>query len=113
MAAGGWWRCGSVLDGICLSVTLPNRPFADPEKAVRKLLEIANTIAPVDGCIHVEKIIGTISVLPWRQTLHPIIRTRRPKRALATSLVSAAVAETLDQSTIVLDLVGDNQLAVL
>ena len=36
-----------------------NRPFADPEKAVRKPLEIANTVAPVDSRIHVENIIGT------------------------------------------------------
>jgi hypothetical protein len=33
------------------------RPFADPEKAARKLLEIANTTGAVqDGRIHVEKI---------------------------------------------------------
>jgi hypothetical protein len=34
-----------------------NRPFADPEKAARKLLEIANaTEAVQDGRIHIEKI---------------------------------------------------------
>jgi hypothetical protein len=33
------------------------RPFADPEKAARKLLEIANAIEPIqDGRIHIEKI---------------------------------------------------------
>jgi hypothetical protein len=33
------------------------RPYADPEKAARRLLEIANTIEPVqDGRIHIEKI---------------------------------------------------------
>jgi hypothetical protein len=33
------------------------RPFADPEKAARKLLEIANaTEAVQDGRIHIEKI---------------------------------------------------------
>ena len=36
-----------------------NRPFADPEKAARKLLEIANeTEAIQDGRIHIEKING-------------------------------------------------------
>jgi hypothetical protein len=36
-----------------------NRPFADPEKAARKLLEIANeTEAVQDGRIHIEKING-------------------------------------------------------
>jgi hypothetical protein len=35
------------------------RPFADPEKAARKLLEIANAIEPIqDGRIHIEKING-------------------------------------------------------
>jgi hypothetical protein len=36
-----------------------DRPFADPEKAARKLLEIANTVEAVqDGRIHIEKING-------------------------------------------------------
>jgi hypothetical protein len=36
-----------------------DRPFADPEKAARKLLEIANTTEAVqDGRIHIEKING-------------------------------------------------------
>jgi len=34
-----------------------NRPFADPEKAARKLLEIAKAVEPVqDGRIHIEKV---------------------------------------------------------
>jgi hypothetical protein len=34
-----------------------NRIYADPEKAARKLVEIANAIEPVqDGRIHIEKI---------------------------------------------------------
>ena len=33
------------------------RPYADPEKAARKLLELANAVEPVqDGRIHIEKI---------------------------------------------------------
>ena len=33
------------------------RPYADPERAARKLIEIASTIEPVqDGRIHIEKI---------------------------------------------------------
>jgi hypothetical protein len=36
-----------------------DRPFADPEKAARKLLEIANeTEAVQDGRIHIEKLNG-------------------------------------------------------
>ena len=36
-----------------------DRPFADPEKAARKLLEIANAADAVqDGRIHIEKING-------------------------------------------------------
>ena len=39
-----------------------DRPYADPEKAARKLLEIANaTEAPQEGRIHIEKINGPVS----------------------------------------------------
>ena len=35
------------------------RPYADPEKAARRIIEIASTIEPVqEGRIHVEKING-------------------------------------------------------
>jgi hypothetical protein len=34
-----------------------DRPFTDPEKAARRLLEIASTVEPVqDGRLHIEKI---------------------------------------------------------
>jgi hypothetical protein len=37
----------------------PDRPYSDPEKAARKILEIANgTEAVQDGRIHIEKING-------------------------------------------------------
>ncbi|MHC2578256.1 hypothetical protein ACVI1J_009655 [Bradyrhizobium diazoefficiens] len=32
------------------------RPFADPQVAARKLLELAAGVEPVDGRIHIEKI---------------------------------------------------------
>ena len=33
-----------------------NRPYADPEKAARKIIDIAKAVEPVqDGRIHVEK----------------------------------------------------------
>jgi hypothetical protein len=36
-----------------------DRPFSDPEKAVRKLIEIANSVEAIqDGRIHIEKING-------------------------------------------------------
>jgi hypothetical protein len=36
-----------------------SRPYADPEAAARKLLEIANTVEAIqDGRIHIEKING-------------------------------------------------------
>ena len=36
------------------------RPYADPEKAARKLLEIASTIEPVQDCrIYIELLNGT------------------------------------------------------
>jgi hypothetical protein len=39
-----------------------DRPFADPEKAARRLLEIASTVEPVqDGRLHIEKITGRSS----------------------------------------------------
>jgi hypothetical protein len=35
------------------------RPYADPEVAMKKLLEITSTVEPVqDGRIHIEKING-------------------------------------------------------
>ena len=35
------------------------RPYADPEKAARRILEIANSVDPIqDGRIHLEKING-------------------------------------------------------
>ena len=35
------------------------KPYADPEAAMKKLLEIASTVEPVqDGRIHIEKING-------------------------------------------------------
>ena len=35
------------------------RPYADPEAAMQKLLEIASTVEPIqDGRIHIEKING-------------------------------------------------------
>jgi hypothetical protein len=32
------------------------RPYADSEKAARRILEIANAVEPVQGRIHIEKI---------------------------------------------------------
>ena len=35
------------------------RPYADPETAARRILEIANAVEPIQGRIHIEKIKGT------------------------------------------------------
>jgi hypothetical protein len=32
------------------------RPYADPEKAARQILEVANAVEPVQGRIHIEKV---------------------------------------------------------
>ena len=38
---------------------VPDRPYSDPEKAARKLIEIANAVEAIqDGRIHIEKING-------------------------------------------------------
>jgi hypothetical protein len=34
------------------------RPYADPEKAARRIMEIANSVEAVQGVIHIEKING-------------------------------------------------------
>ena len=34
------------------------RPYADPEKAARRIREIANAVEPIQGRIHIEKING-------------------------------------------------------
>jgi hypothetical protein len=45
--------------GIPMNKFVEPRPFADPEAAARKLMEIANAVEPVqDGRIHIEKING-------------------------------------------------------
>lgn len=36
--------------------TPPPRPYADPEQAARRILEIANLIEPVQGRIHFENV---------------------------------------------------------
>jgi hypothetical protein len=36
--------------------TATARPYADPQKAARRILEIANLIEPVQGGIHIEKV---------------------------------------------------------
>ena len=37
----------------------PDRPYSDPEKAARKVIEVANGVETVqDGRIHIEKING-------------------------------------------------------
>jgi hypothetical protein len=33
-----------------------SRPYADPEKAARRILEIANAVEPIQGRIHIEEI---------------------------------------------------------
>ena len=32
------------------------RPYADPEKAARRIVEVANAVEPIQGRIHIEKI---------------------------------------------------------
>jgi hypothetical protein len=41
-----------------LKLTNEPRPYADPEAAARHLLEIANTVEPEQGRIHIDKING-------------------------------------------------------
>jgi hypothetical protein len=42
-------------------------PYADPEAAMRKLIEIANSVeAKQEGRIHVAKINGPFPVRAWR-----------------------------------------------
>jgi hypothetical protein len=42
-----------------------DRPYAEPEAAMRKILEIANAVDPAqDGSIHIEKINGPVLVPP-------------------------------------------------
>jgi hypothetical protein len=51
------YRCGAHE----LNKFVQARPYADPEAAARKIIEIANTIEPVqDGRIHIEKINGAM-----------------------------------------------------
>jgi hypothetical protein len=42
-------------NGHLMKYTSPH-PFADPEKAARRILEIANAVESIQGRIHIEKI---------------------------------------------------------
>jgi hypothetical protein len=46
------------------------RPYADPEKAARRILEIANAVEPVQGRIHIEKINEPFLYLEGLRRLH-------------------------------------------
>jgi hypothetical protein len=35
-----------------------DRPYADPEKAARRILEIANGVEAIQGRLHIEKVNG-------------------------------------------------------
>jgi hypothetical protein len=56
-------RSGSLLEAVTRK-TRPlheihhRPPYADPEKAARRILEIANAVEPIQGRIHIEKING-------------------------------------------------------
>jgi hypothetical protein len=61
-----------------------DRPFADPEVAARKLMEIANSVEPVqDGRIHIEKIDWPFICELIRATLTPVIDQRSPRSRCA------------------------------
>jgi hypothetical protein len=55
----GYDRCSIKLTAQAMNKFVQPRPFANPEAAARKLMEIANQVEPVqDGRIHIEKING-------------------------------------------------------
>jgi hypothetical protein len=43
------------------------RPYAEPEKAARRILEIANAVEVLRGRIHIEKVNETF-LFRWRQS---------------------------------------------
>jgi hypothetical protein len=44
---------------------VPDRPYSDPEKAARKLIEIANAVEAIqDGRIHIEKVNSLRAAIP-------------------------------------------------
>ena len=57
-----------------------DRPYADPEKAARRILEIANSVEPIQGRIHIEKINEPFLIprprQPGRVQCGPLIRDR-------------------------------------
>ena len=44
------------------------RPYADPEKAARRIVEIANAVEPFQGRIHIEKVNEPFLYSRWRQS---------------------------------------------
>jgi hypothetical protein len=48
-------RCGQGRQGRRVKYATA-RPYADPEKAARRIIEIAHAVEPIQGRIHIEKI---------------------------------------------------------
>jgi len=64
------------------------RPYADPEAAARKLLEIANSVEPVqDGRIHIEK-------MNWPLSFATLAVTTRRGHEMATQAISFEYAQS-------------------
>ena len=59
-----------------------DRPYADPEKAARRILEIANAVEPIQGRIHIEK---------FKRRFSSVTAVARPNTARASNSRSSAV----------------------
>ena len=57
------------------------RPYADPEKAARRILELANAVEPIQGRIHIEKI---------NERFYSATAAARPSTARASNSRSSA-----------------------
>jgi hypothetical protein len=53
-----------------------DRPYADPEKAARRILEIANAVEPIQGRIHIEK---------FKRRFSSVTAVARPNTARASN----------------------------
>ena len=72
---------------------IEKRPFADPESAARKLIELANAFEPIqDGRIYIEKING-----PFLLSFRARLRSTGP--ASSTRLPSAGWCSTRAELT--------------
>jgi hypothetical protein len=73
------------------------RPYADPEKAARRILEIANEVPPVQGCIHSGK--STSRFCSAMAQVRPCVGMSWPSITFTVKAPSSSLEQSHDCAT--------------